>query len=75
MNEKDFKDIRAYRVGWLLTICDFLFAFPVLWIWRKRTTKGIKLDYLGDRKQIEQDIQKGLELLRRQRERSREAQR
>ena len=59
MNEKDFKDIRAYRVGWLLTICDFLFAFPVLWIWRKRTTKGIKLDYLGDRKQIEQDIQHG----------------
>lgn len=59
MNERDFKDIRAYRVGWLLTICDFLFAFPVLWIWRKRTTKGIKLDYLGDRKQIEQDIQHG----------------
>ena len=58
-NEKDFKDIRAYRVGWLLTICDFLFAFPVLWIWRKRTTKGISLDYLGDRKQIEQDIQHG----------------
>ena len=59
MDEKDFKDIRAYRVGWLLTICDFLFAFPVLWIWRKRTTNGIKLDYLGDRKQIEQDIQHG----------------
>lgn len=59
MDEKSFKDIRAYRVGWLLTICDFLFAFPVLWIWRKRTTKGIKLDYLGDRKQIEQDIQHG----------------
>ena len=52
----DFKDIRAYRVGWLLTICDFLFAFPLLWIWAKRTTEGIKLDYMGDRKQIEKDI-------------------
>jgi len=54
-----FKDIRAYRVGWLLAICDFLINFPALWILAKRTTKGIKLDYLGDRKQIEQDIQHG----------------
>lgn len=54
-----FKDIRAYRVGWLLTICDFLFAFPALWLLSKRTTKGIRLDYLGDRKQIEKDIKKG----------------
>ena len=58
-NERRFRDIRAYRVGWLLVICDFLFAFPLLWIWQKRTTKGIKLDYLGDRKQIEQDIKHG----------------
>lgn len=55
----EFKDIRAYRVGWLLTICDFLFAFPLLWIWALRTTKGIHLDYLGDRKQIESDIKHG----------------
>lgn len=55
----DFKDIRAYRMGWLLTICDFLFAFPMLWILSKRTTKSLKLDYLGDRKQIEQDIKHG----------------
>jgi len=54
-----FKDIRAYRVGWILTICDFLINFPALWILAKRTTKGIKLDYLGDRKQIEKDIQHG----------------
>ena len=58
-NENQFKDIRAYRVGWLLTICDFLFAFPILWIWTLRTSKGIKLDYLGDRKQIERDIKHG----------------
>ena len=57
--EDKFKDIRAYRVGWLLTICDFLFAFPLLAIWALRTTKGIRLDYLGDRKQIEQDIRHG----------------
>ena len=55
----DFKDIRAYRVGWLVTVCDFLFAFPLLWIWVLRTTKGIRLDYLGDRKQIESDIKHG----------------
>lgn len=58
-NEIRFKDIRAYRVGWLLTICDFLFAFPVLAIWARRTTKGIRLEYLGDRKQIEKDIKHG----------------
>ncbi len=55
----NFKDIRAYRVGWLLTICDFLFAFPLLQIWAKRTTKSIRMDYLGDRQQIEQDIKHG----------------
>ena len=54
-----FKDIRAYRVGWLLTVCDFLMAFPMLQILAKRTTKGIRLDYLGDRKQIEKDIKHG----------------
>ena len=54
-----YKDIRAYRMGWLLTICDYLFAFPLLRIWIKRTTKGVRLDYLGDRKQIETDIKHG----------------
>ena len=54
-----FKDIRAYRVGALLPIFDFLFIFPFLWFLAKRTTKGIKLDYLGDRKQIEKDIKHG----------------
>ena len=54
-----FKDIRAYRMGWLLTICDFLFAFPAMWLLSKRTTQSLKSDYLGDRKQIEQDIKHG----------------
>jgi len=63
VNEKmanDFKDIRAYRVsGWLLSIFDFLIAFPVLWLLAWRTTDGIRLDYLGDRKRIEHDIRNG----------------
>ena len=54
-----FKDIRAYRVGWLLPLTDFLLAFPLLGIWAWRTTKGIRLDYSGDRKQIERDIKHG----------------
>ena len=55
----NFKDIRAYRVGFLRAICDVLFAFPLLKIWIWRTTKGVRLDYLGDRAQIEQDIKNG----------------
>ncbi len=58
-NEQQFRDIRAYRVGWLLAVCDWLFAFPLLLIWAGKTTKGIRLDYLGDRKQIEADIRHG----------------
>ena len=58
-NEYRFRDIRAYRVGWLLVIWDFLIAFPILWVWSKRTTKGVRLEYLGDRKQIDSDIKHG----------------
>ena len=54
-----FRDIRAYRVGALLVVLDWLFAFPLLLIWAGKTTKGIRLDYLGDRKQIEKDIRHG----------------
>ncbi len=57
--QDEFKDIRAYRVGWLLNVCDWLMAFPLLQVWACRTTKGIRLDYLGDRKQIESDIRHG----------------
>ena len=42
-----------------MPLCDFLIVFPVLRIWAKRTTKGIRLDYLGDREQIERDIKNG----------------
>ena len=32
---------------------------PILKIWALRTTKGIRLEYLGERKQIERDIKHG----------------
>ena len=54
-----FKDIRAYRTGWLLPLLDFLIVFPALGILAGCTSKGIRLDYLGDRKQIEKDIRHG----------------
>lgn len=54
-----YKDIRAYRTGWLLTLTDFLIVFPFLQYLILKTTKGIRLDYLGDRKQIEADIRHG----------------
>ena len=54
-----FRDIRAYRTGWILPFCDFLIQFPFLKLLAWRTTDGIRLDYLGDRKQIEADIKHG----------------
>ena len=55
----NFKDIRAYRVSWILWFTDLFTVFPLLQIWSWRTTKGIRLDYLGDRKRIEHDIRHG----------------
>lgn len=53
------KDIRAYRVGWILAVIDWFTVLPILKIWALRTTKGIRLEYLGERKQIERDIKHG----------------
>ncbi|MBQ9296761.1 MAG: hypothetical protein IJ204_06145 [Paludibacteraceae bacterium] len=55
----EFKDIRAYRVGWLLPLTDGLFMFPLLQILAWRKTKSLRLEYLGERKQIENDIRHG----------------
>jgi len=55
----NFQDIRAYRVSWILWLTDLFTVFPLLLIWSWRTTKGIRLDYLGDRKRIENDIKHG----------------
>lgn len=59
MKKDEFKHIRAYRTGWLLAVLDWLIAAPLLKIWQVRTSQGLRLDYLGDRKQIEQDIKNG----------------
>ena len=42
-----------------MTVVDWLFAFPLLQLLAWRTTSSLRLDYLGDRKQIEKDIQHG----------------
>lgn len=54
-----YKDIRAYRVGWILAVIDWFTVLPILKIWALRTTKGIRMEYLGERKQIERDIKHG----------------
>ena len=54
-----FKNIRAYRVGWLLPFVDFLILCHSLLIMSRKTTAGIQLRFLGERKQIEKDIRHG----------------
>lgn len=54
-----YKDIRAYRVGWILAVIDWFTVLPILKIWALRTTKGIRMEYLGEHKQIERDIKHG----------------
>lgn len=54
-----FKHIRAYRVGWLLPLVDFLIICPILLIMRRKTATSLKLEYYGDRKKIEEDIRHG----------------
>ena len=62
-----FKQIRAYRYGWLLPLVDCLLTMPALHILGWKQAKGVKLDYLQlpgktakeSRKQIEQDIKHG----------------
>lgn len=54
-----FKHIRAYRTGFLLPMVDFLIIYPILLVMRRKTTKGIRLEFHGGKKQIEQDIRHG----------------
>lgn len=46
-------------MGWILAVIDWFIVLPILKIWALRTTKGIRLEYLGERKQIERDIKHG----------------
>lgn len=59
MANKQFKHIRAYRTGWLLAILDWIIAAPILLVWQRKTSSSLKLEYMGDRKQIEKDIKHG----------------
>ncbi|MGN0235090.1 MAG: acyltransferase [Paludibacteraceae bacterium] len=54
-----YKKIRAYRVGWLLAFTDWITILPVLKLFERKTTTGVRLAYLGDCKQIERDIRHG----------------
>jgi hypothetical protein len=54
-----FKNIRAYRSGWLLPFVDFLILYPALRIMKRKTTSGIHLCFHGDQRTIEQDIRRG----------------
>lgn len=54
-----FKHIRAYRTEWLQVLFDWVTIFPYLLHLSRKTTTSVELAYLGDRKQIEQDIRHG----------------
>lgn len=54
-----FKDIQAYRVGWILPLVDFLIICPILLVMKRKTTQGLELHFLGDKQQIQQDIRHG----------------
>ena len=62
-----FKNIRAYRTGWLIPILDIVLTMPWLHTLAWRKTKGVRLDYLQldgktekeSRKLIEQDFKHG----------------
>ena len=54
-----YKDIRAYRVSWFDWITDYLIVFPTFQVWAKKTTDGLKMDFLGDRKAVEADFKHG----------------
>ena len=54
-----YRKIRAYRTEWLQAIFDWVTVLPFLRRIARKTTSGIELSYLGERKQIEQDIRHG----------------
>jgi hypothetical protein len=57
--KKEYKDIACYHTAALLPVTDFLLIFPYLQYLQCKTTTGLTLEYLGDRKQIERDIRHG----------------
>lgn len=59
----EFKDIRAYHTGLLLQLFDWVTILPLLHYIQFKTTKSLRLDYLGERKRIEKDIRSGATFL------------
>ena len=57
--KKEYKDIACYHTAALLPFTDFLLIFPYLQYLQHKTATSLKLEYLGDRKQIEKDIRHG----------------
>lgn len=54
-----FKKIRAYHTEWLQAVFDWMIILPLLKRMEHKTTTKVELAYLGDRRQIEQDIRHG----------------
>jgi hypothetical protein len=59
IHNSKFKKIRAYRVGWILPLVDFLILWPLLLNMKRKTTTALELRFLGDQKAIEKDIRHG----------------
>ncbi len=57
--QQKFKKIRAYRVGCILPLIDFLIICPILLWMRRKTTSGVELQFLGNKQMIERDIHNG----------------
>lgn len=57
-NDK-YKHIRAYHTEWLQAVFDWVTLLPYLSHLARKTTTSVELAYLGDRKQIEEDIRHG----------------
>lgn len=55
----NFKNIRAYRVGWLLPLVDFLIFYPLLLVMKRKTCTALELHYSEDKELIEKDIRHG----------------
>jgi hypothetical protein len=56
---KKFQHIRAYHTGFILPIIDFLVLAPILFFMKRKTSTGLELRFLGDKKAIEKDIRRG----------------
>jgi len=54
-----FKHIRAYHTEWLQAIFDWILLLPLLRHIARKTKSTVELTYLGDQKQIEEDIKHG----------------